>query len=782
MSIHLFIILNTSFELYCVHVRFIYSHLSRIIGIYNHLAKPSHQEEFPLLFPPFISLPDFTYTYTKELIAPGPVCILPARPPGAHFSIMKHSYFKNFNSRKIRRNGIVTFLCVGLFAALLYGLCLFYPGNREQREFRTLTKELFREEMAENTLNLHYTLAAPASMGIADYQVTLPGYSRENTLASLEELHNLSHTLADFSSQRLSGEEAYTLQLLQYSVAQSQTLGELYLYEEPLSPGSGMQSQLPILLAEYTFRSERDVTDYLELLAQTGDYFVSLLAFEEEKAAAGLLMARSSLEKVIDQCDTILTASAITEREHFLQTTFSERLQPLLEKGLLSREKAEHYAILNDQLLRTVLLPAYQTLGDGLFLLKEQTASSTAGLSSLPLGHHYYEALLASSTGSSRSIAEIKELLLTQFEAECDILRSLAQESTQESASDFGQNGNVSQTETFSSIQNQSTSQAVNSSSSDLGSSLENIFQNASPQQMLADLQGQMASDFPAFPGTEALPRAEVKAVSACLEPYCAPAFYLTAPLDDSSSNAIYINESDAPTALELYTTLAHEGYPGHLYQTVYHNRRIMAQILPGKGKVPVGGNVPSESNVPVGGNVPSGSNVSGGSLPDTSYPFLARELLSFPGYQEGWAVYVEFIAYDYAADLARASDSPALAVEIQQEKHSRSLQLCLYSVIDLLIHSENASKERIGKLLANVGITNPASLDAIYDYIAEEPANYLKYYLGYLEFCSLKEQAKALWGATYSDLNFHTFILDCGPSPFGLLQEALSRTKAAVS
>lgn len=627
--------------------------------------------------------------------------------------------------------------------------------------------------MTENTLNLHYTLADPASMGIADYQVTLPGYSRENTLASLEELHDLSHTLADFSSERLSREEAYTLQLLQYSVAQSQTLGELYLYEEPLSPGSGMQSQLPILLAEYTFRSEKDVTDYLELLAQTGEYFASLLCFEEEKAAAGLLMARSSLEKVIDQCDTILTSSAITEREHFLQTTFSERLQPLLEKGLLSREKAEHYVILNDQLLRTVLLPAYQTLGDGLFLLKEQTASSTAGLSSLPLGHRYYEALLASSTGSSRSIAEIKELLLTQFEAECEVLRSLAQESaseqnknafTVENPSDFGQNGNVAQTEAFSSSQNQSTSQAVNPSSSDLGSSLESIFQNASPQQMLADLQEQMTSDFPAFPGTEALPRAEVKTVSTCLEPYCAPAFYLTAPLDDSSSNAIYINESDAPTALELYTTLAHEGYPGHLYQTVYHNRRIMAQILPGKGKVP------------------SGSNVSGKSLPDTSYPFLARELLSFPGYQEGWAVYVEFIAYDYAADLARASGSPALAVEIQQEKHSRSLQLCLYSVIDLLIHSENASKERIGKLLANVGITNPASLDAIYDYIAEEPANYLKYYLGYLEFCSLKEQAKALWGTTYSDLNFHTFILDCGPSPFGLLQEALSKTKAAIS
>ena len=69
-------------------------------------------------------------------------------------------------------------------------------------------------------------------------------------------------------------------------------------YEEPLSPASGMQSQLPILLAEYTFRTERDVQDYLELLAQTGDYYDSLLVYEQEKAAAGLPMSRVSLEKV----------------------------------------------------------------------------------------------------------------------------------------------------------------------------------------------------------------------------------------------------------------------------------------------------------------------------------------------------------------------------------------------------------------------------------------------------------------------------------------------------
>ena len=107
-------------------------------------------------------------------------------------------------------------------------------------------------------------------------------------------------------------------------------------------------------------------------------------------------------------------------------------------------------------------------------------------------------------------------------------------------------------------------------------------------------------------------------------------------------------------------------------------------------------------------------------------------------------------------------------------EKHNRSLQLCLYSLLDIMIHYENASYNQIAKMLEGFGFTDSSSVKAVYAYIVQEPCNYLKYYLGYLEILSLQEKAKELWQSGYSDLRFHTFYLDCGPSDFTSLEERL--------
>ncbi len=47
----------------------------------------------------------------------------------------------------------------------------------------------------------------------------------------------------------------------------------------------------------------------------------------------------------------------------------------------------------------------------------------------------------------------------------------------------------------------------------------------------------------------------------------------LVPAIDFYKENVIYVNK--AQTA-ELYPTLAHEGYPGHLYQNVYYAARRM--------------------------------------------------------------------------------------------------------------------------------------------------------------------------------------------------------------
>ena len=120
--------------------------------------------------------------------------------------------------------------------------------------------------MTGSTLNMHYTIADPKAFGISEYEPVLPIYHSYQPEDSKEHCSDLLHRLDRIGPDRLSPENAYTYRLLHRSLENDLALADFPYYNEPLSPSSGMQSQLPVLLAEYTFRTKRDVTDYLCLL------------------------------------------------------------------------------------------------------------------------------------------------------------------------------------------------------------------------------------------------------------------------------------------------------------------------------------------------------------------------------------------------------------------------------------------------------------------------------------------------------------------------------------
>ena len=614
-------------------------------------------------------------------------------------------------------------VCIGLLCALTGGLTLIASHSSPDKRFEQFTSQLFQEEMTGSTLNMHYTIADPETFGITAYEPVLPIYHSGQPEDNKEHCTALLHQLNQIDPDRLSPENAYTYRLLHRSLENDLALAAFPYYSEPLSPSSGMQSQLPVLLAEYTFRTKRDVTDYLALLDQVDDYFASLLLYEQEKAATGFFMPACSSEKVRKQCDTIVTAKELTQGTHFLQTTFEDRLSELQTQGLFTPEEAVSLIKTNDRLLVTVVQPAYAALSEGLLSLEASTnADSTVsavttdaasdrngsarnglpkGLALLPDGKTYYLHLLFSETGSSRSEKELVQMLLTQFQKEQSAIRSLAARSPS----------------LITLLSEENTA----------------VFPLTEPEEMLSDLQVRMKNDFPV---SSPVPTVTVKDVVPSLEPYSAPAFYLTTPLGDSDNNVIYINHRNSPQGLELYTTLAHEGFPGHLYQTVYNNR-----------------NFSDRNRNP------------------------ARKLLWYGGYLEGWALYVEFLSYDYAADLLEQAGQPDAAQMARLEKHTRSLQLCMYTLLDLLIHGEGAGCDQVAEVLGKFGIDSPGACEAIYTYIAEEPCNYPKYYIGYLEILQLQDTARDHWGDAYSDLRFHTFYLENGTSDFSSLEALLLMT-----
>ncbi len=604
-----------------------------------------------------------------------------------------------------------------VFAVLILSL---FQYRKDEKQFTHLTHELFVEEMTGNTLNMHYTLANPENFGIHEYEPVLPTYNPDGRAASDKAIDTTLAELSDIRPDKLSENDAYTYELLTRSLQNSKKLNNYTLYQMPLAPSSGMQSQLPILLADYTFRTAEDVEDYLALLDQTDEYFTSLLAFEQEKLASGLSMSSYSLQQTRKQCDTIVTKEALQEGTHFLQTTFQERVTALQNSGVITEAAASQYLAENDRLLLEVVQPAYEALADGLFLMEDETGipSFPTGLASKPQGQEYYQYLLISETGSYRPVEEVKTLLEETIQKEYNQIIKLATEHPELSM--------LVEAQTYTDLPCDDAT------------------------TMLEDLQNRMQEDFPGLPDTSSssatttdtsanassLPDVSVKAVSPSLQEYCAPAFYLTAPLDDTDNNVIYINEKNPLCDLELYTTLAHEGYPGHLYQTVFNNRNFMEQ----------------------NGN-------------------KARELLWYGGYLEGWALYVEFYGYDYATQLLEEAGRNEDALCVQLEKHNRSLLLCIYSTLDIMIHYENATVEDVANFLEKFGINSPAAARAVYCYIADEPCNYLKYYLGYLELLELKETAVTLWQENYSDYGFHCFLLEAGPSDFTALAQRLQNT-----
>lgn len=607
-------------------------------------------------------------------------------------------------------------IALTVFVCFCTATVLGYVHNHADSEFEAFTEDFLLQELRSDPIQLHYSVDDPGIYNIDEASLTLPVYHAGDASGDIYALSLLSDQLARYSDQELSETNRYLCKLMRsYIDAVSRTAAYPY-FSEPLAPSSGAVAELPILLAEYRMDDVQDVEMYLAILEQIPGYMDGLITYEKEKSAAGLFMADSTADKVIRQCSSLMDTEQLKSRTHFLQTTFVDRMQALTDKGILTKEKALSYQAVNDRLLTTVVAPAYDRVADALTLLKG-SGRDICGLAHYAGGQDYYQALLRLRTGSDRSITEIKQMLRNDLSYNYAALGRLLRN---------------------------------NAALQDKLASDRACLPEMSPEEILEHLKDAIKEDYPEIPaGQDPEPvNCTVKYVDDSLAPYSAPAFYMTPPIDNTVNNTIYINAMDTPDDLSLFTTLAHEGYPGHLYQTVYSQR-----FCEESGITPL------------------------------------RSLLYYGGYVEGWAMYAEMSSYDYAAELAGGTQSDAADYYIAC-RLDRQIQLCLYSLLDIAIHYDGATLENIKEILASFGTTDNGTVEAVYSYIAEEPCNYPKYYLGYLEILELKKQAAKVWyknnqtaaasyDAIYADpdfLNyFHGFLLRNGPADFKTLSDALS-------
>ena len=575
--------------------------------------------------------------------------------------------------KKIRVKLIVIGICL-IFLAVLSFVKEDHKDNSDQEKFQRYTISFFKENASANEITMHYLLENPEKYGLKKSKSLYGKMKKEDVLNEKNKISDEIKKLKKFRKKELTRKQQNTYEVLMDYLSRQEKLAMYPYYERVLGKSSGQQVQILLTLSEYRLKNEQNIKSYFKLLRGLNAYFDSLIEYSKEQVKRNLFISDESLEETLKQIKSVTT-----QKDNMLAATFNLRIAEV--KGINAATKKQ-YCRENKKIVKMEVIPAYERLYSHLQALKGNGKNKN-GLYYYKNGKDYYEALVAQKTGSAKTVEEMIEISDQTIE-KC--LRKL-----------------IKLQKKYPNIINRYRKSKKNIK----------IVQNS--QKVLNKLRQKMVKYYPKAPKVSC----KIKYVHKTMEEYTSPAFYMVPEIDSYKENVIYINK--AQTA-ELYPTLAHEGYPGHLYQNVYYAAR---------------------NDDPV------------------------RYLLDYPGYSEGYATYVEVFSYS----MMDAEGYGDIYQQMNMEMYEYNLALC--SRVDFGVHYEGWKKKDVRAYLRSFGMDD-SQADELFQMIIENPANYLSYYIGYQEFHELLTDYKKMAGNKYSLKAYHTEILDAGPCSFDILRRRI--------
>lgn len=563
---------------------------------------------------------------------------------------------------------------------ILLAVCIVLTGGSCQfrsteERFDSYLDQTFRAMASGDTLSTRYLLKDPEAFGVEkqkpSFGTVKPVENRQKGIQG--ELDRLEWF---FDYEKLREDQKINYDIYRYYLQTELLSADTEYYDDPCVGSGAVNTYIPVLLAEYAFYKESDIEEYLNLLETFGDFFKEIGEYQKEKSKRGLFMSNDSLDVFLRNSDTFLE----NKEENLLLLSFKERLE---EMGDISAEKKGEYIAKNNKIVEDVVYPAYDKLNSEMKRLRG-TGKNKGGLAGFAKGKKYFSYLFKKNSGSELSIEQFKERLEAEIKSCETILREL-----------------TSKDKTL--LDKMSTAKSG----------------FTDPEEIMAVLQEKVLPDYPVIPEVNY----KIKKVSKSVEQNMNPAFYIIPPIDDPQNNVIYINGGAQYQNMDLFSMLAHEGYPGHLYQTIYYNN----------------------TNPP---------------------PF--RSALRFQGYMEGWATYVENESYQYG----NYGDENLVKVLRTYDIY----EMLLYTLWDIYINYENVTYDSFTEYQKQRGLEDEESIQAIFDLLVNNPGHYFPYVAGFLEIKDLRSYAENELGDEFDLKQFHKVILDVGSAPFRIVKEQLEK------
>ena len=579
---------------------------------------------------------------------------------------------------------------------LLSGTILFGCGQTstqtslKQKKFDRFLNSCFREYAAENTVTLHFKLSNPSAYGIkASVSPTYGDLSSDALKKNCSRSKELLQKLYTFPTSSLTKKQKLTWQIFQDYLNESIMNEKYILYSSPLGT-NGLQSEIPVTLSEYRLDNEKDIKDYLSLVNQVPELFTQILDFEQERRNAGLISPSFVISDTIDQIDQFLNAS---EENNPLIQSFEERLA---EVESLSKDQKASYIANNRLLVTDKVLPAYKSLKTSLqaYTNDSKNTSSKERLCEYKNGQDYYKFLLMSNVGTDFSPEDCITILEAQLKNTVKDISSLT-----------AKNKDL-YTEYLSAVPALSA-----------------------PKEIMNTLKNDSLVEFPEIKNISC----QLKNVPDALSGTSACAFYLVPPIDSTKDNIIYINKSRVDSN-ELFSTLAHEGYPGHLYQTNYFL---------------------------------------------TTNPSPLRTFLHCAGYDEGWGTYAQLYSYNFI-EFKNVDEQTTKQLR-QLYRDNDLLSLSLSSLCDLYVNYKNYDENALANYLQTYGIGKDSAQN-LYRYVIENPTTYLSYSIGCYELDQLKQTMADSLGKAFKISDFHEAVLNVGSCNFSILRQEIEKETEILS
>lgn len=571
----------------------------------------------------------------------------------------------------------LTLLLVAAAMTVSIGGCSKKDGKEEQKKFDNFLNEEFKSTMKESYFNTHIFLENPEKYGINKDKIPL----QIDTLISDDKIKEIrteteksAEKFYEFDRDLLTDEQKDNYDIYKYMLdINVDSNYEKYDYISPVFKSmSGMHTQLPILFADITIRNEDDIKDIITVMKSTRTYINSLLDYTKKQEEKGTLMV--DIDSVVNYCEDI-----IKNKENSSVLT---GLNGSIDELKLDANKTNAYKKQVKDAFNSSFIPAYEDIVKVMKKL-DPKKNNTLGLSNLKDGKSYYEILFHEASGSDKTILEV------QKDLESLLKTSLL------------------------------TVQETMSNNKDALKLLEKYSKTKYTDfnQIMKDLNNSISKDFPSVGKIDY----QIEPIGKELASSGIAAYFNLPAIDGTTPKQIRVNTNKNTldiSALETFMTVAHEGLPGHMYQTAYAYKNL-------------------------------------------SSPWR-NAIAHLTSYQEGYATYVELYSLKYLPDVPKD-----VATIVQ---NSTVFQNCIIALVDIGIHHEGWTVEQTKEFLNGYGL-GAIDVNSLYKQIQANPASFLPYYVGYMEIAELKTQAQNKLKDKFNDLDFHSAILKSGSAPFSIVE-----------